>query len=447
MNRIKRFIVLFITIILLSGCVQSNITTRINKDKSMNLEVDVRLKSENITEDLIDTKSLEDRGFKVTTTNEEEYNVYKITRTFSSIDELSNGTKDTVDISDVLESGFDFSKLFVKTSSFFKDTYSANFIYSVDKLRNRYSSLLTLEDGSDVELKYTLIIPTKALNNDADEVSSDKKYLTWKLSTTEESKINYTFEILNTKHIIMAGGGALAIIIILIILIIIIKKKKSSKSSLIYKEYDPSIEGELNKNEIINTEATKVEAQSEVPTNIQTTVVDTTTGNIIEPTQTQTVEQKEEVKEEKVGEKAIEVPTVETAVDNMEMQKLPSLEFEVSDNMIPKEEEKEETFNFTPNTYDYNRRPDFVKSFEPNKFVDETKINSEEEVVIDTPSVTNNIDVPSYTEAPTSNEVSQNNAFIQNTQEPSQEVAPKPSVTAGLDIPNGVALSDMPSTK
>ena len=67
MNRIKRFLLVLVTIWLLSGCVKNNITTTINKDKSMNLEVEVfvRDESKELLDSKIDITDLESRGFKI----------------------------------------------------------------------------------------------------------------------------------------------------------------------------------------------------------------------------------------------------------------------------------------------------------------------------------------------------------------------------------------------
>lgn len=495
MKGIKRFLLVIISIILLSGCVKNTITTKINKDKSMNLEIEILTKDEykNTLSSIINSNSLENRGFKVITTNKNDYSGFKITRKFNNIDELCNASKDPVDITNILEKDFNYNSLFTKKSSFFKDTYTANFTFSSEKIQSKYLNAISTDDNSEeVELKYTLVIPTKALNNDADEVSTDKKYLTWKLSSKEDSKINYTFDIINMMHIYMIGGGALLLIVLLIVIIIIAKKKKASKATLIYKEYDPSIEGQLNKNEVIKGEATKVDApqavEAQAPqvvaqpvaptepvapvqpaTPVQPTapaqpevVVDAQAGTIIvntpAPVQAETpaVEPTNSVPETPVE----EVPQVATVEDNMEMKSLPSLEFDVPEEaQVQHQEIEEENFEVKPTSYDFNRRPDFVKSYEPNKFVDEND-TKEEEVIIDEPkSVTDNLDVPQFVEPGTaseapapvepSTEVPQpvsNNTFIVPTQEVNTEV-PAPPSTPQLDVPNGVALSDMNEPK
>ena len=296
MKRIKRLIIIFVTFLLLSGCVKNNVTMRINNDKTMSLEVTLLVKDEkkNQLDSMFNSYDLEDRGFKVSTLTKDDYSGYKITRDFSNLDELSSGNNEEIYISNVLFEDFDFSKLFTKKSSFFKDTYSAKFKYTTDAFKNMFSveddKILeeqyseSLSSLDEIELKYILVLPTKAISNDANEVSSDFKYLSWQLSKSEESNINYSFNIYNTKNIIILGCSGLLFIILIIVIIIVIKKKKSSKATLIYKEYDPSIEGELNNKEIIDDKE-KVD-NIEQDSNIKTAdmIVDENEGMQVLPT-------------------------------------------------------------------------------------------------------------------------------------------------------------------
>lgn len=457
MKRIKGFLVILITIFLLSGCVKNSITTKVNSDKSMNLEIEVLTKEEykDKLSSIVTSMNLENRGFKLSTVSNDSYSGYKITRTFKSIDDLSNGSKDTVDISYILEEQFDFSRLFVRKSSFFKDTYTANLTYSAEKLKSIYvfNGSGSDEELEELELKYVLVIPTKAGNNDADEISTDKKYLTWKLSTDKEEKINYTFDIINIMHIALVGGGALLLLIVIIIVIVVIKKKNASKASLVYKEYDESIEGKLDKSEVIEGDAPKAEATvvqtGELPEQVNVPVEQ----KIDEPK----VEEPQLVAPIIDGPEEPAAPAVETAVDNMEMQQLPSLEFEVPDNLIEQQEEvKEEPLaDFKPNTFDYNRRPEFVKSTEPSKFVDE-KVAIENAQEIEEPA---GLEAPVLEEqkvTPTAVPVPEtpiemqtdNQTFIHTyeTPTPTGEVQNKPNEVE-LDVPNGIALSDMDQNK
>ena len=480
MNRIKRFLLVLVTICLLSGCVKNNITTTINKDKSMNLEVEVfvRDESKELLDSKIDITDLESRGFKIASISQGDsgYIGYRISKKFDSIDKLSNGNKNTVDITDILEKNFEFEKLFVKQSTFFKDTYTANLVYSADKLKNRYSlyGYSGEEIPEEVELKYTLVIPNKVIQNDADDISVDKKYLTWNLSTTEDSKINYTFEIINTTHIILLGAGAVILVILIIVLLIVLKKKKASKATLIYKEYDPSIEGQLNKNEVIEGEATKVEGadQGVNPENV------VQTGELpnqpdapeipvaqapVAPVETAPSETPVEAPQEVAPVEPSE-PAVETAVDNMEMQSLPSLEFEVPSEVIEqqekeaKEKEEQEEIEIKRNTWDYHRRPDFIKSNEPGKFVEEEDKKEEAPEVVE-PETKKEIDLPVMAKseerpAPKidephfveQQEVDNSGQFLvsDKTMFRTEENAPKKASMQELDVPDAIAFSDMP---
>lgn len=475
MERIRRFLLILVAIVFLSGCVNSSITTKINNDKSMNLEVELLTKDEykNTLSATVTSDDLELRGFKITTHKNGDYSGFKITRTFKNIDELCNANKDTVDIADILEPTFDFTKLFNKTSSFFKDTYTANIVFTGSKLQ-KYNVSTTEEETEETELKYNLVVPSKVGSNNANDVSSDKKYLTWKLSTKDTTKINYSFDVINMTHIIIVGVGALVAIILIIVMIIVLKKKKATKATLIYKEYDPSIEGELNKNEVIEGEATKVEEapaqtqeQTAEPTVIapvaevapsnEPVVVDTQNDTIVAP-ETPVVEETPEVVEQPVPAAPAEptVPEVETATDNMGMQSLPSLEFEAPENTEPEVEEVEnDVIEVKANTYDFNRRPDFVKSYEPSKFVDEAAKEEEQEIVIEPPIEDNLVETPEVEEVKAEEPIVEtpevvedsSSTFIVNNDNYTPVKEEKPSTTPELDIPDAIAFSDMDQTK
>ena len=326
MKKLKRYLLVLISIILLSGCAKNNTTMKINKDKSMNLEVQILVidESKNTLSANFDSAEIEKRGFKVITTTKDDYSGYKITKKFDNIDELSKGDNNVVDISKLLNSDFDFSKLFSKKTDFFKEVYTASFKYNINDYRLKYVTNETdgaedddEEDKTDIkdimELTYTLVLPNKAKSNDASNVSDGGKNLVWKLSSNSDSKINYSFAFYNYKHIAILCGSALLVVIILIVLLVILKKKKESKGTLIYKEYDPSIESELNSNEIIKDSEPsevaaplqpKVEESSEpqnvvVEENMETLSepqvtneqINTQPQSVSEPTQTDTINQ------------------------------------------------------------------------------------------------------------------------------------------------------------
>lgn len=459
MKRVKRYLLILVCIMLLNGCVKNNTTMKINKDKSMNLEITILTKDtfKNSLSSSFNSTDIEKRGFKVTTNNTGDYSGYKVTKKFDNIDELCKADKDSLEIGTILEDGFDFTKLFTKNTDFFKETYTANFKYSVTELQKKYTNITEedednpsdINEYNELELTYTLVLPSKAKSNDASETTDGGKNLVWRLSPKTDSKINYSFVIYNYKHIAMLGGGILLFIIIVIVLIVLLKRKKESTSSLIYKEYDPSIEGQLNKNEIIKDDSNNTaafvqgEEQTQKPKPSEQTVNNVSTQTTESPITENGVPVMNKENDGFVIPQVnaanipssntqpqiptmIKTPEFTPTLDenrNLEIQDTPEIietpkvmqtpETSETPKMIQTpmftptlEEKQNEEIEVKPNTFDYNSKPDFVKQNDSHMFI--------------------------------------------GSQEPKQVESEKPQggfSTPKLDIPNATALSDMPEYK
>ena len=406
MKRVKRVLVLFVCILLLNGCVKNNTTMTINKDKNVNLEILLIVKNEykNTFSQMFNTRDLERKDFKVTTTTDGDYSGYKITKSFESIDSLSYGTNNTVTISNIIENDFDYSTMFTKKTTFFKDTYTANFIYTIDKYQELYNPKEEEYENTeteneqeevnldnDVSVKYTIVLPSKAESNDAKEVKDGGKTLIWNISNNGETKINFTFSYLNYNHIFMIALGAVALIIILITIIIIVKKKKHFEGTLIYKDeveeeqtnlYPESAKNDPNRPEISNTD----NVGPEVVDNLEFVLPDEETKNHVEVQTPINHFNIENAKAESVvDEKQQFINTessaqVQTEVPNVNVQVVQEPSVQV-------------------NTFDYNRRPDFVRQTEPSKFVSQVSEEQtpKEEISTTYTSPTQNLDIPNAT--------------------------------------------------
>ena len=289
MKRMKQFVVVLLSILLLSGCVKEDINMTINKDKSMNLEVQALISDAlygEASSDLVSrAKELEKRGFTVTQVNESGYRGYKFTKKFNNIDDFSKNNGEEIILGDILEKDFDMSKLFKIEKGFLKDTYTAHFKAKIsdtnfnininnnnldedaventdntegietnndevpvtEALTNSTNNLDSVNEenvDNEISFKYTVKLPYAADDNNASEKSSDKKVLTWIYTGDTGGEIKYTFSFYNLKTIIIIGGSCLLVLIVLII-IIGRKKKKASGETLIHTDYDESIVGEI----------------------------------------------------------------------------------------------------------------------------------------------------------------------------------------------------------
>lgn len=117
--------------------------------------------------------------------------------------------------------------------------------------------------AGEMEFSYIVNLPEKALTNNATNVSSDGKTLTWSLMQSQMSNIEFSFELKNmTNYYILYGGIAAAVIIVIIIIITIIKKGKKGKEPVpaqnepIHADYDPSIAQAVPNPALVNGNAT-----------------------------------------------------------------------------------------------------------------------------------------------------------------------------------------------
>lgn len=256
-------------------------------------------------------KALEERGVTVGDKKENGYTGISVSKKYDNIDKISNDTGKDVTISDYFKEDFDDSVLFKVEKGFLKNKYTANFKYDSNvgagdggdtstsqALTENDKKLAVTDDltttapstgedtttttppnddtttatpnggtkdpttdpddsgidpdlmglAGEMEFSYIVNLPEKALTNNATNVSSDGKTLTWSLMQSQMSNIEFSFELKNmTNYYILYGGIASAVIIVIIIIITIIKKCKKGKEPVpaqnepIHADYDPSI--------------------------------------------------------------------------------------------------------------------------------------------------------------------------------------------------------------
>lgn len=299
MKKAKYIILLSLTI-LITGCVKSNTSMTINKDKSMSLTSEVLISDKLLDkESRLIIKDEKDKLQKKNMTVEEikdsnGYSGFSVTKKYGNIDKNSKEEYKEIIISNFFDDKFDDSVLFQVKKGLFKNVYTANYKFEVDNddfvkdnnsnetIIDDTTNTLTVENGttnvidntnnvdgtnnntekdisdnadliklaSEVKFKFSVNLPYKVLESNATKKSDDGKKLEWDLNSNDAVKINYSFELYNMNNIYMAIGISIGAIILLIVLIIIknkiVQKKREKISSRpILKEYDPSIEDEL----------------------------------------------------------------------------------------------------------------------------------------------------------------------------------------------------------
>lgn len=323
MKKAKYIILLSLTI-LLTGCVKSNTSMTINKDKSMSLTSEVL-----ISDKLLDKESrliIKDEKEKLQKKNmtveeikdSNGYSGFSVTKKYGNIDKNSKEEYKEIIISNFYDDKFDDSVLFQVKKGLFKNVYTANYKFEVDnddfvEENNSNETVIddttntpTVENGttnvidntnnvdgtnnntekdisdnadliklaSEVKFKFSVNLPYKVLESNATKKSDDGKKLEWDLNSNDAVKINYSFELYNMNNIYMAIGISVGAIILLIVLIIIknkiVQKKREKISSRpILKEYDPSIEDELLEKTNVNDDESSSSSVS-VKSNVNT---------------------------------------------------------------------------------------------------------------------------------------------------------------------------------
>lgn len=323
MKKAKYIIILSLTI-LLTGCVKSNTSMTINKDKSMSLTSEVLISDKLLDkENGLIIKDEKDKLQKKNMTVEEikdsnGYSGFSVTKKYGNIDKNSKEEYKEIIISNFFDDKFDDSVLFQVKKGLFKNVYTANYKFEVDnddfvEENNSNETVIddttntpTVENGttnvidntnnvdgtnnntekdisdnadliklaSEVKFKFSVNLPYKVLESNATKKSDDGKKLEWDLNSNDAVKINYSFELYNMNNIYMAIGISIGAIILLIVLIIIknkiVQKKREKISSRpILKEYDPSIEDELLEKTNVNDYESSISSVS-VKSNVNT---------------------------------------------------------------------------------------------------------------------------------------------------------------------------------
>lgn len=323
MKKAKYIILLSLTI-LLTGCVKSNTSMTINKDKSMSLTSEVLISDKLLDkESRLIIKDEKDKLQKKNMTVEEikdsnGYSGFSVTKKYGNIDKNSKEEYKEIIISNFFDDKFDDSVLFQVKKGLFKNVYTANYKFEIDnddfvEENNSNETVIddttntpTVENGttnvidntnnvdgtnnntekdisdnadliklaSEVKFKFSVNLPYKVLESNATKKSDDGKKLEWDLNSNDAVKINYSFELYNMNNIYMAIGISIGAIILLIVLIIIknkiVQKKREKISSRpILREYDPSIEDELLEKTNVNDDESSISSVS-VKSNVNT---------------------------------------------------------------------------------------------------------------------------------------------------------------------------------
>lgn len=249
MKRNWRLCILIIMALFLTGCYNYQATMIIAGDKSvdftLNFAIDVKdlsnvLGKEQTTDDLNVSErigysneniaNLREKGYEVTE-NQDDYN-YSISlhKKFPNIEDLVSEKKVDTVITNI--SNKDFKEVFfTKEKHIFNTTYVAHFIFDYS-ITDATPDISYYQENADdfFDLKFNVLLPSKAVNHNAKTATENDQNLEWKLNFGEANDVSFSF-----NYPTMLGKVikiiAICLIIIMIVVGIIIYLKRRKKNN------------------------------------------------------------------------------------------------------------------------------------------------------------------------------------------------------------------------
>jgi len=254
---------------------------------------------------LEENKPEEQDGVEISRYERNGYYGYQMTYEINNIDDVSSKEKvdsslfEDFNIQDTENTNNNNEKkiMFQKED----DTYYAN--YKLNDTSDSSNGMSANLSRINLSLKYTVTLPTKPIEHNADTISEDGKTLTWNISSLNEDRdsIKYSFKLkdvvvgaktdgLNTEMIMLIAGIVIIVIIIVVVLILFARNNKKLDKSL--EALDQTIPSATPKPNTPVVENTPVSNTNTEQTPIETVaVVETNQTSVIEQPASQTVAQ------------------------------------------------------------------------------------------------------------------------------------------------------------
>ncbi len=280
-----KLMVIVCTMILLTGCVKYDMTMDITKE-DVKVGLIYAMQSSYVTDSTMfdeTKKEAKDEGYTVEDYKDDDYTGIKMYKSLGSLDSLSKGKGDVINITDLFSetNKLDKTKLFKLE----KGVYKANFVFdatnenslsggsessdedddlfsedeSSDDSYDEEESDATLEqeeddewsfdtesssdesDNNDADLnkmlsgikfKFEVTLPNAAVSNNATKVSDDKKTLTWEVSYGSKANVEFSFKTTNNMITYIAVGAVAVVVVAGVVILIVKKKGKGAKPNM-----------------------------------------------------------------------------------------------------------------------------------------------------------------------------------------------------------------------
>ena len=264
MRSIKKFLLVFIGILLLSGCTFKNTNDMsIDKEGKFNYSFTVTLdkdtlttiiQSENENAEITDEAMLKYMdnmnypfldGLEKTTVSDDEYIGYKYSYNIDHIDKLSDEKTNQVNLNFYSQTQkLKDLKLFKKTDN----KYQANFVFNLNTkdISTKSDDATQTDDISTqtddkIDLnkinfitEFSVTLPYKALTHNAESMTNEGKTLNWSIDVNKNETIKFTFSLLHIELIKQIATIIGSVVLLLILMLVIARKKKKKTKKIIY---------------------------------------------------------------------------------------------------------------------------------------------------------------------------------------------------------------------
>lgn len=227
MKKIK-YLIVGLFFILLTGCSSYDMSMSINRNKSMDLSINIVSTSSEEINKYIDTlkEKYESNDFKVEEfTRDNNYGI-RITKHYDNIDNNSFAERtDKFDLLYLYNNDYDKSietKIFNVDKGFASNRYAANFFVDLTNIDI---------DLSNTEVTFVAYLPKGNVSNNASSVSEDGNTLTWNITNKGRTDIEFVFELGSYDTIYFIVAIFIAIFLVFSIISAILSKSGDASSS------------------------------------------------------------------------------------------------------------------------------------------------------------------------------------------------------------------------
>lgn len=227
MKKIK-YLIVGLFLILLTGCSSYDMSMSINRNKSMDLSINIVSTSSEEINKYIDTlkEKYESNDFKVEEfTKDNNYGI-KISKHYDNIDNNSFAERtDKFDLLYLYNNDYDKSietKIFNVDKGFASNRYAANFFVDLTNIDI---------DLSNTKVTFTVNLPKGSVSNNASTLSEDGNNLTWNITNKGRTDIEFVFELGSYDTIYFIVAIFIAIFLVFSIISAILSKSGDVSSS------------------------------------------------------------------------------------------------------------------------------------------------------------------------------------------------------------------------